>query len=148
MYRLAKSGYNVCGLDLNRAAVEFCNRRLVRHGFPQSAFVADMCDFQLPYKVQGAFNTVSSFRHVIGFDRARQHLKCMAKAIEPGGVYVLGFQLTPTQGEACEEERWSASRGHLTINCEMHLIDRDWDKALENYQLRFHIYTPTNIETC
>src|SRR5688572_22677154 len=50
MYRMARAGYEVSGLDLNPKAVAFCNRRLRRYGFDPTAFVADMSDFTLPRK--------------------------------------------------------------------------------------------------
>ena len=33
MFRFAKAGFQIAGNDLNRKAVEFCNQRMVRHGF-------------------------------------------------------------------------------------------------------------------
>src|SRR5215471_486427 len=32
LFRLGQAGYGVSGLDLNPRAVDYCNRRLVRHG--------------------------------------------------------------------------------------------------------------------
>ena len=65
VYRLAKAGYEVSGLDLNPRAVEYCNRRLERRGLAASAFVGDMADFRLPRKVDAAFNMIGSFRHLL-----------------------------------------------------------------------------------
>src|SRR5215210_7259813 len=48
VFRLAKAGYSVSGLDLNGRAVGYCNRRLSKHGLPETAFVGDMADFTLP----------------------------------------------------------------------------------------------------
>ena len=47
MYALARRGINVCGLDLNEKAVNYCNARLQRHGVGRTAVQADMCDFSL-----------------------------------------------------------------------------------------------------
>ncbi|PAO90256.1 methyltransferase type 11, partial [Stutzerimonas stutzeri] len=54
LYRLAKVGYDVSGLDLNPNAVDYCNQRLERHGFPATTFVGDMVDFHLPKKAHAA----------------------------------------------------------------------------------------------
>src|SRR5687767_9903356 len=48
LFRLAQAGYQVSGLDLNPRAVDYCNKRLTRHGYPATAEVGDMADFRLP----------------------------------------------------------------------------------------------------
>lgn len=37
LIKLAQAGYEVAGNDLNPKAIEFCNARLARNGFPRSA---------------------------------------------------------------------------------------------------------------
>jgi SAM-dependent methyltransferase len=59
LYRLAKAGYEVSGLDLNARAVHYCNRRLERHGFSPTAGVGDMSCFRLKRKVDAAFNMIN-----------------------------------------------------------------------------------------
>jgi SAM-dependent methyltransferase len=116
LYRLARRGYRVSGLDLNPHAVEFCNARLQRLGFPASVFVGDMTDFTLKKPVDAAFNTINSFRHLDTEEAARAHLEAMAAAVRRGGIYVLGLHLTPTRGDIIEEEAWHARRGQLEVN--------------------------------
>lgn len=156
MFSLFRKGHDVCGLDLNPKAVQFCNSRLKRHGFAESAIVADMCDFS-PANFKGilppsrkktgpasiAFNTINSFRHVGSEAAARDHLRCMATMVSPGGVYLLGVHLTPTVVPPSETESWSARRGHLAINTHMWTVDRDKKKRLERFGIRFDIHTPS-----
>ncbi|QDU93304.1 class I SAM-dependent methyltransferase [Lignipirellula cremea] len=143
LYRLGKQGLLTSGLDLNPKAVDYCNRRLKRHGLPASAVVGDMTDFRLPRKVDAAFNMINSFRHLSSEKLALAHLRCMGEALRKGGIYLLGLHLTPTKGYACEEESWSASRGHLTVNTHMWLLERNLRRREELYGMRFDIYTPT-----
>lgn len=147
LYRLAKQGLKVSGNDLNPAAISYCNDRLKRHGLPQTAMVGDMCDFQLREPVDAAFNLVSSFRHLTRWQDACDHLACVARSLEPDGIYVLGFHLSPTSGEPSESEYWSASRGHLTVNTAMKLHERDWDNRIETFNLQFDVYTPSGSQT-
>src|SRR5688572_14319267 len=56
LIRFAQAGYKVSGNDLNEQAVEFCNDRLERGGFPRGACVGDMSDFTLKKPVDAAFN--------------------------------------------------------------------------------------------
>lgn len=143
LYRLARRGFKVSGLDLNPNAVAFCNSRLERLGFRPTAFVGDMTDFTLKKPVDAAFNTINSFRHLPSEEGARSHLECMARAVRPGGIYVLGLHLTPTRGQAIEEEHWHARRGHLTVNTSMWTIERNLRKRQERCGMTIDIYKPT-----
>ncbi len=47
LFRMAKSGCHSAGLDLNEKAIKYCNARLKKNKLPETAWVADMCDFQV-----------------------------------------------------------------------------------------------------
>jgi SAM-dependent methyltransferase len=143
LFRLARSGYRVAGLDLNEAAVAYCNARLARHGCARSVFVGDMCDFQLARPVDACFNMINSFRHLATERQAVAHLRCVSEALQPGGLYVLGIHLTPTQGTPMEEEAWSARRGHLQVNTRLTTVRRDPARREEWFTMECDIYTPT-----
>ena len=143
LYRFAKAGYQVSGNDLNEKAIEFCNERLERHGFAPTTFAGDMTNFRLSQPVDAAFNTINSFRHLGTNKMAKSHLECMAAAVRKGGIYVLGLHLSPVSGKTCDEESWSASRGHLTVNSSLWLEERNLEKRFEAFNMTFDIYTPT-----
>ncbi|MBI2477796.1 MAG: class I SAM-dependent methyltransferase [Planctomycetia bacterium] len=143
LYRLAKTGYDVSGLDLNSKAVEYCNKRLKRHGFAESAFVADMAKFELDRKVDIAFNMINSFRHLQTENDAKDHLTCVANSLRHGGLYVLGLHLTPTTRSPSVEESWSSARGNLCINTRLWMTHRDLIQRQETFSMAFDIYTPT-----
>ncbi len=143
LVKLAQAGYEVSGNDLNAKAVEFCNARLVRHGFPPTALVGDMARFRLRKKVDAAFNTINSFRHLQTEQQAQGHLQCMADAVGKGGLYVLGLHLTPTGPRQCTRESWSARRGHLAVVSRMWTTRLDRRQRKEWVKLSFDISTPT-----
>jgi SAM-dependent methyltransferase len=143
LFRLALAGYQVSGLDLNPRAVEYCNQRLVKHRKPASVFVGDMADFKLAGPVDAAFNMINSFRHLLKEAQAQAHLRCVAAALRPGGIYALGLHLTPTEGTPLEEERWSARRGHLGINTHLKTFDLDIRQRTEQCLMTMDVYTPT-----
>ena len=143
LFRFGKEGYHVGGIDLNPKAVEFCNARLKRLKLKGAAQVGDMSDFEVDKPFDAGFNTINSFRHLLSEESARGHLLAMAKAIRPGGIYVLGFHLTPTHGEPDDEESWSARRGQLMINTQMWPVSKEPRKRLECFGIRFDIYTPS-----
>ena len=143
LYWLAKRDHEVAGLDLNPKAIEFCNARFRRHGFPETAFVADMSDFRVPRRYDIAFNTINSFRHLSSESAARKHLDCMAQAVRVGGLYLLGVHLTPTEVAPSDTESWSARRGHLSINTHMWFKHRDTKRRVERFGIRFDVHSPS-----
>lgn len=143
MFRLAKAGYEVSGLDLNSRAVEYCNARLKRHGLSGSAFIADMTDFRLRRQVDAAFNTINSFRHLTTEAAAQKHLECIARSLRRGGLYLLGLHLTPTEVPPSEEESWSARRGNLVVNTRLWTVARDTRRRQERFKMNYDVFTPT-----
>ncbi len=143
LYRLAKEGYKVSGLDRNPRMVAYCNRRLERHGFPPSCIEGDMSDFRLSRPVDAAFNMINSFRHLATGREAQGHLDCLGQCVSRGGLYVLGLHLTPTTVEPSERESWSARRGHLAVVTDLWVKDRDLHKRQERCGMTYDIYTPT-----
>ncbi len=143
LVKFAQAGYEVSGNDLNPKAVQYCNKRLVRHGFSPTAVVGDMADFRLVRKVDAAFNTINSFRHLQTEAEAQAHLHCVAGALAKGGIYVLGLHLTPSRQPRCGYESWSARRGHLVVNSRMWTTDLDRQRRKERAKFQFDVYTPT-----
>ncbi|MCA9000244.1 MAG: class I SAM-dependent methyltransferase [Planctomycetaceae bacterium] len=144
LIKLAQGGYNVGGNDLNPKAVDYCNARLQRHGYPASVTVGDMADFRLAKKVHASFNTINSFRHLDSEQAAEAHLQCMANALTKGGLYILGIHLLPTQGERMETESWTARRGNLQVNSRMWSKELDTRKRNEKLGMIMDVYTPTS----
>ncbi len=144
LFRLGAAGLDVSGLDLNENAVKYCNRRLQRHGLPASCVVGDMTDFRLRRKVDAAFNTINSFRHLTEEQQAHDHLLCVANALRTGGLYILGFDLTPTRGKSLDEESWSARRGHLCVNTQLWSKQCDLRRRQQRFGMRCEVYTPTD----
>jgi len=143
LIRLAKAGYEVSGNDLSEKAVEYCNRRLLRHGFPPTVTVGDMADFRLKRKQDAAFNLLSSFRHLPTERQARNHLRCVADALAKGGIYLLGLHLTPTRGPRSMEESWSARRGQLVVTSRMRSLRLDRRRRKELLLFEVDVYTPS-----
>lgn len=145
MFRLAKAGYQVAGNDLNAKAIDYCNTRLRRHGLPETAEVGDMSRFRLKRKVDAAFNTINSFRHLSSEQQAVDHLQCVAQALRKGGLYLLGLHLTPAAGEPmADEESWAARRGHLSVLSHMWTIETNRRRRQETVGMSFDVYTPTD----
>ncbi len=143
LIRLAEAGYEVQGNDLNLVAVEFCNARFQRRSFSSPAVVGDMAEFRLGRKVDAAFNMINSFRHLPDEAAAENHLRCVARALVKGGVYLLGLHLTPTGCDRVDEEEWAARRGNLAVISSMWSAGIDMRRRNERVGMTFDIYTPT-----
>ena len=143
LIKLANAGYAVSGNDLNSRALDYCNDRLARFGHDRTAFIGDMSDFQLPRKVDAAFNTINSFRHLTTEAAAVAHLECMARALRKGGIYILGMHLEPTRGPRIDDEGWTAGKGHLMINSYMWSKCVDRRRRIEVLGMIMDVHTPT-----
>ena len=143
LIRFARAGYEASGLDLSEKAIDYCNRRLQRAGFSPTAWVGDMSDFRLPRKVDAAYNAIGSFRHLPDEESAEAHLRMIARALRRGGIYILGFHLTPTRGIPIQEESWSARRGNVSIISQMRSIELDRERRFEVVETTFDVHKPT-----
>ena len=143
LIRFARQGFDVAGLDINPKAVAFCNKRLNRYGYPATVWVGDMTNFRVRRKFDAAFNTINSFRHLPDDRAAKSHLQCMRQAIRKGGLYVLGFHLTPNRPPTCTKEAWVARKGHLQVNSWMKTVYLDREHRKERVYLQFDVYTPS-----
>ncbi len=142
LFRLAKQGYEVGGLDLNPKSIDFCNARMLKHGLEPCGFVADMAKFEVSQPWDLAFNTINSFRHLDSERAARSHLRAMAAAVRVGGLYLLGIHIRPTEANPSETESWSARRGNLAVNTHMWTIERDVPGRVERFGIQFDVHTP------
>jgi SAM-dependent methyltransferase len=143
LIRLAEAGYEVQGNDLNPRAVDFCNARFQRRGLAAPAVVGDMAAFRLGRKVDAAFNMINSFRHLPDEAAAESHLRCVARALVKGGLYLLGLHLTPTGCDRVDEEEWAARRGNLAVISSMWSAGIDMRRRNERIGMTFDVYTPT-----
>jgi len=143
MVKFAEAGYRVAGNDLNRKAVDYCNARLARRGFPRTAKVGDMAAFQLPRPCDALYCPINGFRHLMSEQSALAHLRCATKGLAPGGLYLLCLHLTPTRGERVNHEAWPARRGHLAVLSRMWSESIDLRKRNEVIGMTFDVYTPT-----
>jgi SAM-dependent methyltransferase len=132
---LAARGYRMTGLDLSRPSLAFLRKRLARRGLRGRVLEAGMSDFRLPRPVDAAYNTFDSFRHLISEDAARRHLQCVAAALRPGGIYILGFHLLPP--DAAEEciERWTERHRGTQVTVTLRVLATDRRRRLETLRV-------------
>ncbi len=141
LIKLAQRGLDVSGCDLNRPSVDYCNRRFKRRGLRPAAFVADIATISLPLKVDAAFNLLSSFQLLPNEHEAERHLAAMARSLARGGLYIVGLHLMPSEGRRISAERWTATRGRLSVCC------RIWTRQLHRRRRQERCVMLSEIKT-
>lgn len=136
---MARRGHAVTGFDLSDAMLAFARERLAKRGLSARLSKHDMGDFALRGPFDLAHCLVSTFKYLLDERSARSHLECVARALAPGGVYVLGFHLSDYDQEGVVRERWVESRGGVTVTCNTQVAAPDRKTRLEDVRTRLSI---------
>jgi SAM-dependent methyltransferase len=108
---LARRGLHVVGLDLSRAMLELGRRRLRAAGVEAELIVADMTDFELGSRLDGAVCSINTLAHLSPGELV-QHLELMGRHLRSGAHYLVQLDLherthveAPTRASQWEIER-------------------------------------------
>ena len=134
---LAARGYQMTGFDLNRSALSYLRRRLVRRRLNAQIFEADMSDFCLDRPVDAAYCTVNTFRHLLTEQAARGHLECITDSLRPGGIYILGLNVLSLAINKEDTKRWTQRRGNTKVTVTLRALRTDLRHRVE--RLRVHM---------
>jgi SAM-dependent methyltransferase len=119
---MARRGYAVTGFDRLPQALEFARRRLEQQRLRARLVEGSLESFRFPGKFAVAHCLVSTFKYLLTGKAARDHLRCMARALERGGIYLLGFHLSDYRWPFCQHERWVNERDGVRVVCNI----RSW----------------------
>ena len=89
-----------------------------------------------------AYCVVSTFKYLLTEDDARSHLRCVAKALKPGGIYVLGFHITDDDQISRMRERWVGQRGKTKVVCNIQSWPPDLQARVEKVRSRLIVTEP------
>jgi SAM-dependent methyltransferase len=117
---LARRGWRVTGLDRSAAMLAYARAEAAAEGVALGTLCADMTAFPSDRAFAAAFNPLSSFRLLHRDADADAHLRCVADALRPGGVYVLDLSFLASEGEPATttDEGWELSRDGVTVRAE------------------------------
>jgi SAM-dependent methyltransferase len=90
MVELLNRGYEYVGIDTSDEMLEYASLKAKTIGAQVELLSADMADFQLGREVEFGFILLGSL-YVAGTDALLSHLNSMARAISPGGLYLLDW---------------------------------------------------------
>jgi SAM-dependent methyltransferase len=115
LIRLAERGYAMTGLDLSPRNVEFVRQRMHDRGEAAEMFVGDMANFRLARPVDAAICMQDSQGHLLSNAALLAHLRCVARALRPGGLYVFDRYMASSWTNPARSWSWSRRRGRLIV---------------------------------
>jgi SAM-dependent methyltransferase len=137
---MARRGWNVTGFDLNPAMLAFAERRMRRARTTNVRLMqADMSTFRAGVRFDLAHCLVSTFKYLLDERSAHAHLDCVARALAPGGIYVLGFHLSEYANRSRSRERWVERRGRTTVVCNTQVWPADRRARIEEVRARLSV---------
>lgn len=145
VYEMVRRGYDLAGFDLSRASLDYLRERLAKRGWKAEIFEGDMTDYRLSKPVDAAFNTFSTFRHLLTEDAAVRHLQCTADVLRPGGIYILGMHLLPPDADDHCIERWIANKGRTRVTYTFRVTSTDRRKRLEHIRVNMCVRTGEKV---
>jgi len=134
---MASRGYDITGIDLSEPSIQYLTKRLARRKLSAQAVVADMTTYVPRRKLDAAFCTFNTFRHLTTEEAARQHLECVATSLRAGAIYILGFHLLPPDADEECIERWSAKHGKTKVTMTLRVLD--FSRATRLETIRFSL---------
>lgn len=123
------------GFDINASMVRWAARQ-------SRVFRADAACFAVrPGSFDLAHCLIDSFRHLLTEEEARGHLRAVARALCPGAVYVLGFEVTGDMERDASVEEWAAERDGVRVEGYVTgLGDADPDTRIETGHFRMDVH--------
>lgn len=108
---LLRRGWTVEGYDTAGGMLTFARKRLAGWGKRAKIARGEMTAYRPTRKFGLIVNVLSTFRHLMTERDALAHLKLMAGALEPGGIFVLGLDLSIYGQDEPDEEVWECRQG-------------------------------------
>jgi len=114
---MARRGWKASGFDLSRPMLDYARERLKQTGHSARLREDSLESFSYAPRFDLAHCLVSTFKYVLDEEGARAHLRAVAAALKPGGIYVLGFHLSDYDNTSRARERWVVKRAGTEVTC-------------------------------
>jgi SAM-dependent methyltransferase len=107
---LASRGYRATGIDNSAALLEYARREV-----PQALFIhADVREFRLEEKFEGALSTFDSMNHLLSVEDLAAAFASVHAALEPGAPFV--FDMNTAEAYRLDWTRWTAEVAEESVS--------------------------------
>lgn len=137
---MARRGWQAAGFDRNSAMLRYARARLRAERLRARLWQDDMCAFRAPRRYALAHCLVTTFKYILSEAGARAHLQRVARALQPGGLYVLGFHLTEYGRRSLSRERWDVRRGGTRVISNLQIWPADRRRRRERVRCRLQVH--------
>src|SRR5438093_4793112 len=103
------------GLDQSRENIAFLGERAARKQLDVTLLAGDMTRFSLPRPVDAAICMQDSQGHLLTNEAILAHLRSVARALAPGGVYVFDRYMCSSWTDPARRWSWTRRRGRATV---------------------------------
>ena len=136
---LARRGLEVVGIDRSPAMLGLAERRLRAVGLRAQLVVAEMEDFDLGRRFDGAVCPINTLGH-LGPEALGRHLEAMARHLRPGARYLVQLDLRRDAEDALADEvAWEAARGDTRLRIRVAVEDVDLAARRERQRVRIEV---------
>jgi SAM-dependent methyltransferase len=129
----ADRGVDVAGIDVSPAMIELARRRLGGRGY---LAVADMTDFDLGRKFDGAVSPINTLLHLTPEQLAR-HLECMARQA-PRYLVQVGL-IDPASHDPFAGSHWEAERDGTKLKIDWQDEEVDFERGISRQRSRIEV---------
>ncbi len=141
---LARRGHRVEGFDISLPMLRYsrirarelpaaCRDRVRFRGSQMQSFRSP------PEKYDLIHCLLSTFKYLLSEKEATAHLRRAAKALRPGGLYVLGIHLANYRRLSRDHERWIGERDGIRVTCDTTTSRADPSARLEQLSNRLRV---------
>lgn len=138
---LARRGLSMVGFDTSEMSLAYLRKQLAKRKLTAEVYRDDMTNFRVAQPVDAAICTFNTFRHLTTAEAARTHLQSVARALAPGGIYVLGLHLLPPDADEESLERWTATKGKTKVVFTLRVLDFNRRRRLEKLRATMLVRT-------
>ena len=115
LFRLADRGYDVAGLDLSPENIDYVRRKASERSLSPELIQADMTRFRVRSPFDAVVCMQDSQGHLLTNEAIVDHLRAVARALRPGGVYIFDRMIPNSWANPASRWAWTKRRGGLTI---------------------------------
>lgn len=109
-----KRGIEYVGIDTSKIMLSYANKKARNLGIDATLLKGDMRNFSIKGRVDFAYTMLGSLFAKTTSD-LRSHLRSVARALNPGGLYFLDWCVNLQWGEETPVQRWTVDKENVRV---------------------------------